>query len=166
MTYSDLIKSYIHDLQKYTAEQLRFKFSEEVWSLGQMYDHMIAAALDYLDQVEKCAYGGEKEQAVKTEAGERLFALGSFPPVKIKLPDGPANSPCNSDSKEELARRLEQVLERMQEWEKKLNRIHPDSKVRHGGFGWLNAREWFELSGMHFRHHRAQQRELEQRLGL
>ncbi|MGU3472094.1 DinB family protein [Paenibacillus sp. D51F] len=166
MTYSDLIKSYIHDLQRYTTEQLRCKSAEEVWSLGQMYDHLIAAALDYMDQVEECASGGEEDTAGKTEAGERLFALGGFPPVKIKLPDGPSNTPGNSDSQEELARRLEHVLELMKEWEKKLNRINPDSKVRHGGFGWLNAREWFDLSGMHFRHHRAQQRELEQRLGL
>ncbi|ASS67992.1 MULTISPECIES: DinB family protein [unclassified Paenibacillus] len=166
MTYSDLIKSYIQDLDKYTAEQLRFKSSAEVWSLGQMYDHMIAAALDYMDQVEKCAAGGEKDKAVKTEAGERLFALGGFPAVKIKLPDGPANTPCRSDGREELARRLEHVLELMQQWERKLEGIDPDSKVRHGGFGWLNAREWFDLSGMHFRHHRAQQRELEQRLGV
>lgn len=38
---------------------------------------------------------------------------------------------------------------------------NPDVKLRHGGFGWLNAQEWHDLIEMHTRHHLRQQADLE-----
>ncbi|WP_342774517.1 DinB family protein [Paenibacillus piri] len=131
-----------------------------------MYDHLILAALDYIDQVERCAASVEEQKLGKTEAGEQLYQLGGFPPIKIKLPDGPENSPSNSESKEDLMRGLDKVLLEMKEWEWKVDTINPNYKVKHDGFGWLNAREWFALVGMHFRHHLRQKSELEQKLGF
>ncbi|MDQ0430163.1 MULTISPECIES: hypothetical protein [Caryophanaceae] len=43
----------------------------------------------------------------------------------------------------------------------KLASIDPNHKVEHGGFGWLNAKEWHKLVDMHFRHHLRQKEELE-----
>lgn len=65
-----------------------------------------------------------------------------------------------------LMRRLDQVLERMSKWEEKVDSINPNYKERHDGFGWLNAREWFEMVGMHYRHHLRQKAELEQMLKI
>jgi hypothetical protein len=48
----------------------------------------------------------------------------------------------------------------------KVDDINPNYRVEHGGFGWLNAQEWFALVGMHFRHHLRQKYELEQKLRL
>jgi hypothetical protein len=134
-----------------------------VWSLGQMYNHLILAALDYLDKVEICAETDEEQTLGKTEAGEYLYKRGGFPLIKIKLPDGPENSPSNSESKEDLMRGLDQVLQKMREWEEIIETINPNYKVKHDGFGWLNAQEWFDLMVMHFRHHLRQKSELEQR---
>lgn len=130
-----------------------------------MYDHLILAALDYLDQVERCASANEEQSYGKTEAGKRLFENSGFPPIKIKLPDE-FNNPSNSESIEDLIRGLDQVLHRMSEWEEKLETVNPNYKVRQDGFGWMNAREWFEIIEMHFRHHLRQKSELEQKLGL
>jgi hypothetical protein len=47
------------------------------------------------------------------------------------------------------------------QWESKVDYINPNNKVKHGGFGWLNAKEWYNLVGMHFRHHLRQKEELE-----
>ncbi|WP_248927859.1 DinB family protein [Paenibacillus hamazuiensis] len=157
-----LIDEYKTCLRSYSIEQLRHIPATGVWSLGQMYDHMILTSLDYFDKVEHCVKAGEEQPLGKTTAGEELFRLGGFPPVKIKLPDGPENSPSNSESKEELIQGLDQVLERMKEWEEAVVTVSPNYKVKHEGFGWLNAREWFELNGMHFRHHLRQKNELEQ----
>ncbi|OPA75098.1 hypothetical protein BVG16_21030 [Paenibacillus selenitireducens] len=161
-----LIETYKSFLENYSLEQLRHITEQGVWSLGQMYDHLILAALDYLDNVETCAAASEEQALGMTEAGKHLFKLGGFPPVKIKLPDGPNNTPSNSESKESLMRGLDQVIQKMNEWEGKVDTINPNYKVKHGGFGWLNAREWFDLVGMHFRHHLLQKSELEQKLGL
>ncbi|RIX52689.1 DinB family protein [Paenibacillus nanensis] len=157
------IDAYLSDLQRYSFEQLRFIPEPGVWSLCQMYDHLILAALDYFEKIAECATDGEEQGQGKTEAGEELFALGGFPPVKIKLPDGPENSPSNSESHEDLASRLELVKWEMMKWEERVPAINPNRKVRHDGFGWLNALEWFALTNMHFRHHLRQKEELEQR---
>ncbi len=147
-------------------EQLRQIPAPGVWSLGQLYNHVILTALDYLDKVEMCAAAREEQSLGKTEGGEHLFRLVGFPPVKIKLPDGPENSPSNSDSKEDLMQGLGQVMKRMKEWEGKINHLNPNCKIKHDGFGWLNAREWFALVDMHFRHHLRQKKELERELGI
>ncbi|RJE86292.1 DinB family protein [Paenibacillus sp. 1011MAR3C5] len=161
MNHIECIKAYKSDLQQYSAEQLRYISVSKVWSLGQMYDHLILTALDYLDQVEGCASANEEQAGGKTEVGEQLFRAGAFPAIKIKLPDGPENNPNNLRSKDDLSEGLDLVLKRISEWEDKLKAINPNYKVRHGGFGWLNALEWFSLIGMHSRHHLRQQRELE-----
>ncbi|WP_325167484.1 hypothetical protein [Lederbergia citri] len=59
---------------------------------------------------------------------------------------------------------MEQLILRLSKWESEVDNINPNCKVEHGGFGWLNAREWYDLVGMHFRHHLRQKDELEQRL--
>ncbi|WP_054025057.1 DinB family protein [Bacillus sp. FJAT-28004] len=164
MNYTELIESYKSDLQCYSLDQLRYVSEKGVWSLGQMYDHLKLTALDYLDKVVKCASSNEEQPQGKTAAGDQLFNIGAFPPIKIKLPDGPENNPSNSESKEDLLGGLDLVLKRMSECEEKVNTINKNYKVRHDGFGFLSAREWFDLVGMHFRHHLHQKVELEQKL--
>ncbi|RDU37187.1 DinB family protein [Neobacillus piezotolerans] len=159
-----LINTYKNELQKYSLEQLRYKSEEAVWSIGQMYDHLILVAHEYLDNMETCATLNEEQPHGKTEFGEHLFMIRGFPPIKIKLPDELNTPPNNSDSNDVLISRLDQVILRLNQWESKVDHINPNYKVEHGGFGWLNAREWYDLVGMHFRHHLRQKDELEQSL--
>ncbi|MEK5442339.1 MULTISPECIES: DinB family protein [unclassified Fredinandcohnia] len=161
MSALKLIETYKSDLQNYTLEQLRYISAKGVWSIGQMYDHVILVAIEYLDNVEACAKSKEEQMLGKTDFGEELYKIGGFPPIKIKLPDELNTPPNNSDSKEELMSRLDQVMERLRQSESRVDDINPNYKVKHEGFGWLNAREWFELVGMHFRHHLRQKCELE-----
>ncbi|WP_325167483.1 DinB family protein [Lederbergia citri] len=55
MTELKLINTYKSELQKYSLEQLRYISEEGVWSIGQMYDHLILVAHEYLDYMETCA---------------------------------------------------------------------------------------------------------------
>ncbi|PEK99751.1 DinB family protein [Bacillus sp. AFS017336] len=162
MSKLTLIITYKNELQKYSLEQLRFKSEESVWSIGQMYDHLIVVAHEYLDDMETCVTLNEEQHLGKTEFGERLYKIGGFPPIKIKLPDELNTPPNNSDSNEVLINRMDQVILRLSQWESKVSNINPNYKVKHGGFGWLNAKEWYELVFMHFRHHLRQKDELEQ----
>ncbi|MDG5473144.1 DinB family protein [Jeotgalibacillus sp. ET6] len=161
-----LIDAYKGFLQNYSMEQLRHVPEEGVWSVGQMYDHLIVSAQDYLDNVEDCASAGREQEDGKTEFGETIFSTGGFPPIKIKLPDEMNAPPDNSKSREVLILELEQLMTRVKEWEKKVGDINQKYKAEHGGFGWLNAREWFALIEMHFRHHLMQKDDLDKRLGL
>jgi len=126
-----------------------------------MYDHIIAVALEYISNVETCAESLEERLTSKTKAGEELFKHGGFPPVKIKLPSG--YIPYNPESKEELINGLVHVQQKVTEWADKVGDINPNCKVKHNGFGWLNAREWFDLID-HSRHHLRQKIELDQYL--
>jgi len=159
-----LINSYKNELQNYSLEQLRYISEEGVWSIGQMYDHLILVAHEYLDNMEACATSNEEQPLGKTQFGVQLYRNGGFPPIKIRLPDELNSSPNNSDSKEELISRMNQLIQRLRNWKSEVDNINSNNKVEHGGFGWLNAREWYDLVEMHFRHHLRQKGELEQRL--
>ncbi|MBM7619653.1 hypothetical protein JOC95_001505 [Bacillus tianshenii] len=161
-----LIEAYKNELQNYSLEQLRHISLEGVWSIGQMYDHLILVAQEYLDNMEACAATEEEQPLGKTEFGKRLFENGGFPPIKIKLPDELNEPPNNSDSIEKLMSRIDEVMQRMERSKTKLDDVNPNNKVQHGGFGWLNAREWYALVGMHFRHHLRQKEELVEKLRL
>jgi hypothetical protein len=161
MSDNKLLITFKSDLYNYSLEQLRYISKEGVWSIGQMYDHLMLVAHEYLDNMETCATLNEGQPLEKTQFGEQLFRDGGFPPIKIRLPDELNTPPNNSDSKEDLISRMDQLIQRLSQWELKVDYINPSNKVEHGGFGWLNAREWFDLVGMHFRHHLRQKEELE-----
>ena len=159
-----LIETFKSFLQKYSLEQLRHIPEQGVWSISQMYDHLIVVAHEYLDSVEACALAVREQKQGKTEFGECLFNIGGFPPIKIKLPDELDTPPDNTKMKEDIMLELDLLMKRMKELKMKVNDINPNYKDKHGGFGWLNAQEWFDLVGMHFRHHLRQKYELDQKL--
>ncbi|MGO1060110.1 DinB family protein [Planococcus sp. FY231025] len=161
MTETKLLVQFQKDLCRYSDEHLKTIPSPGVWSVGQMYDHLIVVAHEYLDNLETCARSAEDQPLGKTEYGERLFKDGGFPPVKIRLPDELNAPPDNSGSRADLNARMEELIRRMARWETELDAIDPHTKVRHGGFGWLNAEEWLKLVEMHFRHHLRQKNELD-----
>ena len=51
----DSIQEYLQKLDRFTITQLRFKSAEDVWSIGQLYMHLIEAANEYIDHVATCA---------------------------------------------------------------------------------------------------------------
>ncbi|QHT62940.1 DinB family protein [Paenibacillus lycopersici] len=157
----DFIEAFRADLERYAPDRLVRIAKPGGWSLGQLHDHLIEVALEYLGHVAVCAQATEEQPSGKTEAGEGVFRRGGFPPIRIKLPDTPEFTPSNALSKDELLAGLDRVDRDMRAWEPRLAAVHPNMKVRHDGFGWLNAREWFDLIGMHFRHHLRQKAELE-----
>lgn len=161
MSGIELLFHFKQELSEYSPEQLRYIPKEGVWSIGQMYDHIILVAHEYLDSAESCASLNEEQPLGKTRTGEQLMKAGGFPPVKIRLPDEMNAPPNNTDTKGELESRLDALAERLASWESKVNSIHPNLKVEHGGFGWLNAKEWYALVEMHSCHHLRQQKELE-----
>ncbi|MFJ7828296.1 DinB family protein [Psychrobacillus sp. NPDC096623] len=165
MRDNELLVTFKSDLYNYSLEQLRYNSDEGVWSIGQMYDHLIVVAHEYLDNLEICAALNEEHPFGKTQFGEQLYKNGGFPPIKIRLPDELNSPPNNSDSKGFLISRMELLIHRMSHMKSKVDYINPNNKVEHGGFGWLNGKEWYELVEMHFRHHLLQKKELDSYLG-
>lgn len=161
--FEELVHYYLDEIDRYTPEQFTKKPSDKDWSFGQMLQHLLDFAnLVQLPAIEACAAGKAQIGGEKTEFGERAFAEGSFPPIQIKLPDKPQFTPANPANKQEVKEQLQTLLETLREWEPKLSSIPPDSKVKHMGFGYLNAVEWFQLNEMHFRHHLHQKKRIDE----
>jgi len=159
---------YLNQLDQLTMEQLTYKTEETDWSLGQMYIHLINSALHMqLRNIELCrelkTNGSQPIIEGKSETGESIFALGSFPPDRIAVPPSPAYTPGQPTSKEQLVEGIQQVLKRMQEVEPTIAAIPAANLVAHPRLGGLNAIEWFALIEMHYRHHLLQNERL---LGL
>lgn len=148
-------------LVRYSESELRYKQTTTTWSIGQMYDHILLVASEYFDEVDRCLRGDGKLGGDKTPFGEELFERGDFPPIKIELPPEMNQPPNNTDSNDRLRERFVALISRMEAIESRLDDAEDNQKTLHGGFGWLNAREWFELVEMHTRHQQRQQHELE-----
>lgn len=164
MSGIEVLSTFQKELSTYSPEQLRSIPEEGVWSIGQMYDHLIVVAHEYLDNVAVCSEAKEDPFLEKTPAGKELFHNKGFPPIKIRLPDEMNAPPNNSDSQEDLINRMEKLIQRVEYWESQVDAISPERKAKHGGFGWLNAREWLDLVEMHSRHHLRQKEVLERYL--
>lgn len=164
--FESLATYYINELEKYSLEQFRRKPAEDEWSLGQMYNHLLAASNMQLDAIEKCTTDSAAIDGKKTDMGEKVYSAGAFPPIQIKLPNRPGYAPENPTDKEIIKQELLQLIEKMKEIEPKLPAIPNDYKVEHPGLGYLNAGEWFQLIFMHFSHHLHQKERLEQSIIL
>ncbi|MBW5470518.1 DUF1569 domain-containing protein [Brevibacillus formosus] len=155
--FEDVTNHYLHELEGFTMEQLLQKPSEEEWSIGQMYLHLIQSARYFqLGSIEKCRQGGPavtEAGTEKSEIGQAIFAQGSLPPVRVKVPASPEYTPAQPESKEQLRDGLISVLAQMKELEPTLDEIPAHHTVAHPAFGPLTAKEWFAVVEMHYRHH-------------
>jgi hypothetical protein len=157
------IQGYIAALDGYTDEQFAHKTAKDVWSLGQMYEHLyVTANFFFLANTVRCLQqrkgqeGGEKNQY-----GDNIFKYNSFPPIKVKVPEGLGVPELIAKTRDEYKSLLKKVIEDAQ---KLIDAVTSDAgnyKCIHPVFGWLNAHEWYHNMDMHFRHHLRQQKELE-----
>lgn len=145
---------YVEELSHFTMEELTTQPSPSDWSIGQMYVHLYQSALYMqLANVEKCRTGSDVTTGDKTEIGQKVFAGGEIPPIRVQVPPSPAYTPVQPESKEQILEGLNAAAARMQEVEPHLHEISLAHKIVHPGFGALNGQEWFQLVEMHYRHH-------------
>lgn len=165
--FDEITDHYVRELAKYSMEELQRQPAGNEWSLGQMYLHLAHSALHMqLRHAEQCMEPGGASEGTggKTEAGRAAFQQGSFPPVRIRVPDGGQYTPPQPVSKEQLAAKLEEARRRMHEIGASLRSAAPERLQRtaaHPAFGGLNAAEWFAMPEMHYRHHLLQKERLD-----
>ena len=73
--FEELAAYYIEELERYSIEQFRTKPSSEEWSLGQMYNHLIASTYMQLDAIAKCRTEVPSATNKKTDMGEKYINL-------------------------------------------------------------------------------------------
>jgi hypothetical protein len=154
---------WLASLSQYSEEQFAKKPNADSWSIGQVYNHLVAGTRLYpLQQIAQCLEGKQTEKNVgKKFPGKLTFFLGSFPPKRIKVPPSDTYTPKQPPNIEAVKTSLEKLVKIMRETERKLSGASEIPKTAHPAFGFLNAREWFHLIEMHFRHHLRQKKRLD-----
>jgi hypothetical protein len=153
---------WLSELAEYSPERFLRKPSEEEWSVGQLYQHLVVGTRRmHLRNVERCLTGEEVEEGEKNERGEMLFSTGSFPPVQIKVPASPEYTPAQPESVESVRASLASLVDEMAAARDRVASMPSLGKTLHRGFGLLDAAEWYELIEMHFRHHLRQKERLD-----
>lgn len=170
-SFEELNNHYMETLAGYTLEELRRKPAADEWSLGQMYAHLIQSARhmqlgNAMKLMSPDASGqGPAGTTGKSTLGEMIYASGAFPPQRVHVPPSPQYTPQQPESHEQLREGLEAVSGLMKEVMALLPESDDQRTVEHPRFGGLNAREWFALVEMHYRHHLLQEERLVQFLG-
>lgn len=157
------VNQYISSLDAYSDEQFFFKHDEETWSLGQMYEHLTGSSnYFFLANCVRCLEKRKgQEGGEKNEFGEKLFIKGSFPPVKIKIPEGLRGPEPVAKTRLEYRQILEKILLDSKNLIEAVTDDDGSYKALQLAMGWLDAKEWFFLHEMHYRHHLRQKAELE-----
>jgi hypothetical protein len=155
-----LLNLYKNALSGYSEEQFSHKQSAEIWSLGQMYEHLATSAnFFFLKNIKYCLeqrngqIGGEKN-----EWGVNVFKYNSFPPIKAKVP-GNAPDPV-AQPKENYEIIFEKIIQQLENQQDAIEADAGEYKTMHPVFGWHNAKEWLQSFEMHHRHHLRQKAEL------
>ena len=155
------ITEYIAELDNYSEAEFTQQPQGGAWSVGQVYEHLFQASRLFFFNIKSCL---SKENGAaeggKNENGEKMFALGSFPPIKIKKPKEFGNIEPTAQNLENYKEIFEGLLSKA---ESIMNAVAEDDgsyKVAHPILGLLTAQEWYTMMEMHFRHHRRQIKEL------
>ncbi len=158
-----VVNQYINSLDDYSDEQFFFKKDEETWSLGQMYEHLtVSSQFFFLANCVRCLekrkgqLGGDK-----THFGKQQFKYGGFPPVKLKIPDAIRGPEPVAKTREEYKSILKKILVDSQNLIEAVSNDDGSYKALQVAMGWLDAKEWYYLHEMHYRHHLRQKTELE-----
>lgn len=158
-----IVNQYINSLDDYSDEHFFFKTNDETWSLGQMYEHLtVSSQFFFLANCVRCLEKRKgQEGGEKNEFGEKLFIKGSFPPVKLKIPDAIRGPEPVAKTREEYKSILKKILTDSQNLIEAVSNDDGSYKALQVAMGWLDAKEWYYLHEMHYRHHLRQKTELE-----
>ncbi|MDB5035776.1 MAG: hypothetical protein JWQ98_3017 [Chlorobi bacterium] len=161
---------WINALDRYTPDQLTATPADGGWSMGQLYNHLIQTALHMqFREIDACLNGTGTTEGSKTFPGRLAFALGSIPPIRIKVPPSREYTPEQRSDVDGLKREMRGLIDQMRLVAGKLEKAGAaagKARRKHQALGMLNATEWYRLVEMHHRHHLRQKRRLDAFLGL
>ena len=167
MKFKETLDKYFAKLDTYSEEVFLKKPDENTWSLGQIYVHVLLGNEHFfLKQADQCLRGEETSKGKgKNFNGKLIFFINGFPNIKFKMPKNVEVPPRQPESIAYVRKKLEVALELANEIDSRLGDFNSSEKTRHPAFGYLNAKEWYRMTEMHFRHHLRQIKRIEKVVG-
>jgi hypothetical protein len=90
-----------------------------------------------------------------------MFCINLFPPVRIKVPPSPTYTPKQPESREKIKAGMRLLQKRLQDLSGEIDNAVHFGKTKHSSFGYLEAKKWYQLIVMHFRHHLRQKKRID-----
>jgi hypothetical protein len=136
------------------------------WSCAEVYSHIMQTTLASFIGLERCAYkNSELTSKGLSFWGIYVMVIGSFPPVKVKVPPKvEARMPATKVSKEEAKNLIIKCRKRVDEMLPVIKDASPASRFKHPRLGMLNAAQWFKFIRIHLAHHLNQLKRIENKL--
>ncbi|WMJ72952.1 DinB family protein [Cytophagaceae bacterium ABcell3] len=164
--FVETAKYLIKELDYYGVKQFKQKESEQGWSIGQVYDHLIFGTQNYhIREIQNCLNKTKgSEKGGKTFKGRVFFMLGSFPPAKFKGKDAEGYQPGQPSNTVNVKDNLYRFVKVMNQVAREIDAAGEEGlkyKTMNPSLGMLNALEWYKLIEMHFRHHLKQKQRLD-----
>ena len=147
-------KHLLQELDHYGEKQFKRRIEESDWSIGEWYDFMLNGTYQFhLKNIKNCLeYKFGRAVGKKRFAGNLTFALGKYPPYKIKtystyVPVQPEDIPKTRDLFFKFLKDMHKIAKDIDAKGKQ------DYKTMHPSLGMLDALEWYQLIDIHFRHY-------------
>ncbi len=158
--FDKTIDQWIISIDEYSLKQFLFKNTNDQWSVGQLFNHLIESTTYFLVNIKGCLISHENLNEELSLTAKEIFKNNQLPNIEIDGPDSNnlTAQPENSDSikagllnlKDEFSQIKKLLL---------LNKI--SGKKKHPGLGYFNAEEWFQFAEIHLRHHFHQKNKLD-----
>ena len=159
-SFNQTIVTWRQGLERYSYQEIRTSPGVESWSIGQVVLHIIEESHWYLDQISKCLKSDENAEKGISPKIERWFEQHSFPNKRFKgPPDLP--TPLQPASKEALLNQFDDLNNKIREVGKMISSCESKGRAKHPSNGYLNAKEWYQYTEMHMRHHLRQKERLD-----
>lgn len=158
--FNHTINIWIKELEQYSFTQLCAKPSENSWSLGQLYLHLVNDTNYYIDQMKICVSNNDNEIEESAPFAKMLFLNNDFPDEIIEGAPSNANIPQPYD-KEQLMNNLVNIKNEINCIEKQISEGCFSGKTKHPGLNYFSAKEWLQFAEMHFRHHLRQKKRID-----
>ncbi len=148
------VHHYEMDLDKYSISDFTRKPSPEIWSSGQVYEHIISNTINFhVKQIEMCLSDNENFCKRKSTIGYIALFINRIPNVKISIPPEENKEPCQPTEKFSIKKRLVELCDIFYQLALKIDNSKTNGKRFHPGFGYLSAVEWYAFVEMHMRYH-------------
>lgn len=154
---------YLEAIGTYTDEQFAHKEADDIWSLGELYEHLVLSAnyfflantMRSLDK-RKGQEGGEMNAKA-----DNAYKYNGFPPIKVKMPASESTMKVEVKEKGSYVGSFSKIIADLDALTERVAEDDGTYKVNHSAFGWLNAEQWYQMLEIHHRHHLRQKAELE-----